>query len=221
MDAAAAPEQPEAPDPTDGSKRILTIPNVFSLIRLACIPVFVWLLFAKDNPLGAAALLAVLGATDWVDGYIARHFNQVSDLGKILDPVADRLMLLTAIISLMISGRAPLWVCWLILIREVLVSAAVLILGAMGAKRIDVTWSGKAGAFGLMFALPLFLWASGVTGTLHDMVLTIAWICTIGGLIFGYYALFEYIPLARRALRDGRAGRAGTTESAAPPSPPA
>ena len=187
---------------------ILTIPNVLSIIRLACIPVFVWLLFAQDNPVGAAGLLAVLGVTDWVDGYIARRFHQVSDLGKILDPVADRLMVATAIISLMVSGRAPLLVCWLILIREILVSGAVLILAAMGARRIDVTRSGKLGTVGLMVSLPLFLWASGVTGLLHNVVLGFAWCFVTGGLVLGYYALFEYVPLARRALREGRADRA-------------
>lgn len=207
LDGRAAPADP----PVAATWGIWTVPNVLSFIRLLCIPVFVWLLFPQDNPVGAAGLLAALGATDWVDGYVARHFNQVSELGKILDPTADRLMLATAIISLMVSGRAPLWVCWLILIREVLVSLAVVVLAAMGARRIDVTWSGKAGAFGLMFALPFFLWASGVTGTLHDVVLTLAWICTVGGLVFGYYALVEYVPLARRALREGRAARAGAT----------
>jgi cardiolipin synthase len=195
-------------EPVVATNRILTIPNVFSFARLLCIPIFVWLLFSRDQPVGAAGLLAGLGATDWVDGYIARHFNQVSDLGKILDPAADRLMLGTALVSLIVSGRAPLWVLWLILVREVGVSVVVLVLGAMGARRIDVTWSGKAGAFGLMFALPFFLWASGVTGTLHDVVLGLAWFSTAGGLIFGYYAAYEYVPLAKGALAAGRADRA-------------
>src|SRR4051794_6628291 len=69
-----------------GEDRIVTIPNVISVVRLCCIPVFLWLLFGRDDQLAAAGLLAVLGATDWVDGYVARHYDQVSTLGKVLDP---------------------------------------------------------------------------------------------------------------------------------------
>ncbi|MEA3056116.1 MAG: hypothetical protein QOD30_1548, partial [Actinomycetota bacterium] len=83
---------------TDGPiDRVWTIPNVISVIRLLLIPVFVYLLFGRDNRAAAASLLAFLGATDWVDGYIARHFDQTSTLGKILDPTADRLLLLVSV----------------------------------------------------------------------------------------------------------------------------
>ena len=91
---------------TDGGSRIVTVPNVISLVRLACAPVFVWLL-ADDELLAAAALLAVLGASDWVDGWIARHFDQGSDLGKVLDPVADRILLLVAAVALIVQGSVP------------------------------------------------------------------------------------------------------------------
>ena len=80
-------------DPEPGAAdRILTIPNVITLVRLGLLPVFVWLLFGKDDRASAAYLLAVIGTTDFFDGYIARHFNQISELGKVLDPVADRLL---------------------------------------------------------------------------------------------------------------------------------
>ena len=91
---------------TDGGSRIVTVPNVISLARLACAPVFVWLL-ADDDLLAAAVLLAVLGATDWVDGWIARHFDQGSELGKVLDPVADRILLLVAAVALIVQGSVP------------------------------------------------------------------------------------------------------------------
>src|SRR5436190_12660629 len=102
--------------------RILTIPNVISLIRLSMIPVFLYLLFGRDNRAAAAGLLAVLGATDWVDGYIARHFHQVSDLGKILDPVADRLLFFVGVGGIMVDGSCSRWFGWAVLVREVLVS---------------------------------------------------------------------------------------------------
>jgi cardiolipin synthase len=183
--------------------RIVTVPNVISLIRLACAPVFVWLL-AEDELLAAAALLAVLGASDWVDGWIARHFDQGSDLGKVLDPVADRILLLVAAVALIVQGSVPLVVGLLVLAREAVVSAAVIALAAAGARRIDVQWVGKAGTLALMFAFPLFLWADAIHGTAHDAVLAVAWFMAVCGLLFSYYAAFMYVPLARAALREGR-----------------
>jgi cardiolipin synthase len=187
-----------------GEDRIVTIPNVISVVRLACIPVFLWLLFVQEDRLEAAWLLAALGATDWVDGYIARHFDQVSTVGKILDPTADRLMLAVGVIALMVDGAVPGWVGVLTLVREVLVSAAVLLLAALGARRIDVQWVGKAGTFALMFAYPFFLLSHAGT-SVDDPARAAAWFCAIPGLVLSYYAAATYVPLARRALVEGRA----------------
>ena len=112
-------------DAAAGEDRILTIPNVISVVRLLCVPVFLWLLFDQENRVAAAGLLAILGATDWVDGYIARHYDQVSNLGKILDPVADRVLLIVGVVAILIDGAAPLGVGILSLLREGLVTVAV------------------------------------------------------------------------------------------------
>jgi cardiolipin synthase len=201
---------------SDRDARIVTVPNLVTLVRLVCIPVFVWLLF-DDQDLAAALLLAVLGASDWVDGWIARRFDQGSNLGKIMDPVADRVLLLTAAVALMVDGAVPWVVGVLVLAREVVVSFAVLALAAAGARRIDVQWVGKAGTLALMFAFPLFLWAdninSGTTG--HDIVLLAAWCFAVSGLLLSYYAALTYVPLARRALREGRDGRSAQAPSEA------
>jgi cardiolipin synthase (CMP-forming) len=191
---------------TDGASRIVTVPNVISLARLACAPVFVWLL-ADDHLLAAAALLALLGASDWVDGWIARRFDQGSDLGKVLDPVADRILLLLAAVALVVQGSVPLVVGLLVLAREVLVSVAVLALAAAGARRIDVQWAGKAGTLALMFAFPLYLWADAVHGDAHDVVLAAAWFMAVCGLVLSYYAALTYVPLALHALREAREER--------------
>ncbi|HMC52789.1 MAG TPA: CDP-alcohol phosphatidyltransferase family protein, partial [Acidimicrobiales bacterium] len=137
--------------------RVLTLPNVVTAARLAAVPVFLWLLFAVQDRVAAAALLAVLGATDWIDGWLARRLGQVSTLGKVLDPVADRVLLGVGVSAIMVDGSVPLWLGAAVLAREALVSAAVLGLAALGAARIDVVWVGKAGTFGMMVAFPLFL----------------------------------------------------------------
>jgi len=187
------------------ASRIVTLPNLISAVRLVCVPVFVWLL-VDDEPIAAAALLAVLGASDWVDGWIARRYDQGSELGKVLDPVADRVLLLTAAISLLAIGSVPVVVGVLVLARELLISVAVVALAAAGARRIDVQWAGKAGTLALMFAFPLFLWADNIT-TGHDVVLAGAWFFTVTGLAFSYWAALVYVPMARRALREGRETR--------------
>ena len=185
--------------------RILTVPNVVTVARLLFVPVFCWLLFGRDDRTAAAWLLAALGCTDWVDGYLARRLGQVSELGKVLDPTADRILLGTVVISLLIDGSVPVAVGVALLVREVLVSAAVLALAAAGARRIDVQWAGKAGTLALMVSLPLFMMGDpGPWGWPADVV---AWAFAIGGLALMWYAAFTYVPIGRQALADGRAAR--------------
>ena len=117
--------------------RILTVPNVITVVRLAMLPVFLWLLFAQEDRAKAAGLLAVLGITDFLDGYIARRFNQVSDIGKILDPVADRLLFFVGVGGILVDGSVPAWFAIAVLVREVLVAGATLALAMLGARRID------------------------------------------------------------------------------------
>jgi cardiolipin synthase len=178
---------------------------VVTLLRLACVPVFCWLLFGRDDRTAAAWLLAVLGCTDWVDGYLARHLGQVSELGKVLDPTADRILLGTVVISLLIDGAVPAVVGWAVLIREVLVSAAVVALAALGARRIDVQWAGKAGTLSLMVAFPLFM--MGTPGPWGRPSLVVAWLFAVPGLVLAWYAAITYVPMGRRALAEGRSGK--------------
>lgn len=183
--------------------RILTVPNVITVVRLGLLPVFLWLLFAQDDRASAAGLLAALGATDFLDGYIARHFNQVSELGKVLDPVADRLLLFVGVGGILVDGSVPVWFATAVLVREALVALATLGLAALGARRIDVTWFGKAGTFFLMIAFPFFLASESTVGW-ADQAGTMAWLAGIPGLVLSWYAALLYLPMARQALRDGR-----------------
>lgn len=196
-----------------GTDRLLTLPNVISVVRLSCLPLFLWLLFGREDRAAAAWLLAALGATDWIDGYIARRWNQVSELGKILDPVADRLLFFVGVGGILADGSVPTWFAVAVLVREGVVGATTVVIAALGARRIDVTWFGKAGTFGLMVAFPLFL-AGESTLSWHETARTLAWVAGIPGLILSYIAWALYAPLAVRALRDGRADRRAAAGSA-------
>lgn len=194
-----------------GLDRIVTVPNGITLVRLACIPVFLWLLFGTSHQSAAAVLLAVLGATDWIDGFVARRYHQVSTFGKVLDPVADRVLVLTAVIAVIVYGAVPVWFGVATVAREVVVSGAVLLLASLGATRIDVLWVGKAGTFALMFSYPAFLLGDGTAGW-QEPIRIIAWITGIVGLSLAWIAAASYVPVARKALADGRHARAQRTD---------
>jgi cardiolipin synthase len=199
-----------------GESRLLTVPNLLSLLRLACVPVFAWLLLGREDRLEAAVLLAVLGATDWVDGFIARRYNQVSNVGKVLDPTADRALLIVGVVCILIDGSVPVWIAWLAIAREAFVAIGTLILLGLGGRRIDVQLTGKAGTFLLMMAFPLFLASSDADFAWRDAAGALAWPCGVVGLAFAWYSAITYIPLARAALREGREGRSPRGEDAGP-----
>ncbi len=186
--------------------RIATVPNAVTVVRLLCIPLFVWLLFGATSQAAAAILLGCLGATDWVDGYIARACGQVSALGKVLDPVADRLLIGTAVVAIMVHRAVPLWFGAATIAREGLVGAVTVVLAALGARRIDVLWVGKAGTFCLMFAYPAFLLSHGTAGW-QAPFRTFAWVAGGSGLTLAWVAALAYLRPASAALREGRAAR--------------
>jgi len=189
-----------------GGPRFLTVPNLITLIRLLCIPVFVWLLFGEDAPAAAALLLAVLGGTDWVDGYVARRFNQVSELGKAFDPTVDRLLLIVGVGSIIIAGAVPLWFGLIVVVREVLLSIWVVGLLAAGGVRMDVTFIGKTGTLLLMIAFPAFLAASDdrLAPWITDLLNLVAWGTGLPGLVCSILAFIGYIPRGLASLREGR-----------------
>jgi cardiolipin synthase len=193
-----------------GTGRILTLPNIVTLARLLCVPLFLWLLLGSHPHVAVAAwLLAGLGATDWVDGYLARHLHQGSEFGKVFDPTADRLLLLAATVGI-IAADVPVGarvLAIVLLVREALVAGATLALAAAGARRIDVLWVGKAGTLAVMFSLPMLLLAAYVGGAGHVILLIGGWGFGIPGTVLGYYAAAKYVPAARAALKDGRRAR--------------
>jgi cardiolipin synthase len=187
--------------------RVLTLPNVISLARILLLVLFCWLLFGPNRRVPATIVLMVIGATDFLDGYLARRFHQVSTLGKVLDPVADRLVLVTGILAITVYGAVPAWLAGVVLGRELVVSLAVLTLAAMGARRIDVLWVGKAGTFGLLCCFPLFL-LGDQRATWARVLTDVTWVAVVPALILSFVAAAAYVPLARRALEERRPGPA-------------
>jgi cardiolipin synthase len=190
--------------------RLLTLPNVISGSRLLLLPVFVWLVAEADEPALGALLLAVMGATDWVDGQVARRTGQVSELGKLLDPAADRIVLIASVLTIVLATDAvPAWISIPVIIREPLMFVAVPVLAVLGAERIDVTWWGKAGTFALMCAFPWLLY--GISDEPGAEVVQFAGYVAGGiGVVLSWYAAALYVPVARRALRDGRRHQQGS-----------
>ncbi len=186
-----------------GEDRILSLPNVVTTLRLVLVPVFVWLLAQphRRDWFAAAVLLAALGSTDWLDGQLARRLDQVTNLGKVLDPTADRVLLATATIGILAVGAVPVAVAVAAMTREGLVAVAAVALAIAGARRLDVTLIGKAGTFGLMCAFPLFLAGHSTVGW-HHGALVVAWVAAGIGLVLGWASLLFYVPLARTALAE-------------------
>jgi cardiolipin synthase (CMP-forming) len=187
---------------------IWSVPNLFTLIRLLCLPIFLYLLFGRDNQAAAAWMLGALGATDWIDGYLARRLNQVSEFGKVFDPTADRLLFIVAIVAIMIDGSMPIWFGVAVLAREVLVGLMMVIATLVyKIDRIDVTWLGKLATFLLMFAVPGFLMGnSDFPGAAGFEVA--AWILGIPGLALSYWTGLAYIPQVRAGIAQHRAQQA-------------
>jgi cardiolipin synthase len=190
------------------SHRFLTAPNVFTFVRLCCLPLFLYLLLGRDNRAAAAWLLGGLGATDWVDGWLARRFDQVSEFGKVFDPTVDRLLFIVSIAGIIVDGAAPLWFVWLVVIREVVVGGAMAIATLVfKMQRFDVAYLGKVATFVLMFAVPGFvLGSSDFPG--HRGFQVASWLLGIPGLVLSYWVAIGYVPAIRENIEVGRANAA-------------
>jgi cardiolipin synthase len=189
---------------TQGSlDRVATLPNLLSLVRILLIPVFVLLILGDGTEAAGLALLAAVVATDWVDGYIARHTGQVSNVGKILDPVADRLALIAALVALVVRDAFPLWAAVLVIARDVLILLAGVVLLFRYRIRLDVRWVGKAGTFGLMCAIPLVAWGNfGLV--FNDFALVFGWLVFVPAIALYYLAAVLYGVDVVKALRASR-----------------
>lgn len=145
---------------THVSGRIWTVPNVLSIARLISIPIFVWLALVPEQDAAAAAVLALGGFTDYLDGVLARRWDQVTRFGQLLDPIADRLSTVTVLVVFLIRGIVPVWFVGLLILRDALLAVQMARLRRRGVTGLPVNWVGKAATFNLMLAFPLLLWGA-------------------------------------------------------------
>ncbi|MDK1474457.1 CDP-alcohol phosphatidyltransferase family protein [Streptomyces sp. 549] len=185
--------------------RILTIPNMLSMARLVGVPVFLWLIllpeFGGPNmDLWALLILALSGISDYLDGKLARRWNQVSGLGRILDPAADRLYILSTLLGLTWRGILPLWLTGLLLARELVLLVMVWILDRRGYAPPQVNFLGKAATFNLMYAFPLLLLSDG-NGWIPSLAAIFGWAFAGWGTTLYWWAGILYVVQVRRIIR--------------------
>ena len=191
----------------EAPSRYLTVPNLLTALRLATLPVYLFLLFQwNDRPL-AALLLGFLGVTDWVDGWVARHFDQRSDFGAVFDPVVDRVLFLVGTGAALVDGALPVWFAVAVLAREAIVGATMTLATGLGMERFPVSTLGKRYTFLLMVSIPLLILSASNHPT-ADAARVFAWLCAGPGLVLSWVTAVMYVPKIRAGLRVGRAKRA-------------
>ncbi|QLQ10597.1 MAG: CDP-alcohol phosphatidyltransferase family protein [Nocardioidaceae bacterium] len=181
--------------------RVLTIPNVISMIRLAGVPLFLWLILGPQADGWALIVLMLSGVTDYLDGYLARKFDQTSNLGAILDPVADRLYILSTVIGLALRDIIPWWLAILLPLRDVFLWVLVPFLRTRGYSSLPVHFLGKAATAGLLYAFPLLLLGEG-DGVVATLANVFGWACAIWGTGLYWWAGLLYAWQVRALLRD-------------------
>lgn len=175
------------PEPVNVSTRVWTVPNMLSMLRLAGVPLFLWLVLGPEADVWALIVLMISGITDYLDGWLARRLDQRSVVGEILDPVADRLYILAAVSGLWLRDVIPWWVALAIPLRDLLLWGLVPILRTRGYSSLPVHFLGKAATFNLLYAFPLLFLGDGV-GALATLANVFGWAFAIWGLALYWWA---------------------------------
>ena len=191
--------------PETVSDRVLTLPNVLSALRLVGVPVFLWLLFTHQD-IWAFVVLALSGLTDYLDGKIARRFNLVSRVGQLLDPLADRLYVLTTLVALTIRDIIPLWLLVVLVARDLFMGVVILLLKRVGQTGLPVHFVGKAATFNLLYAFPILL-LSSVDGVVGDVAQPLGWAFAWWGVGLYLLAAVLYAVQAAAVIRARSAAR--------------
>ena len=182
--------------------RVLTVPNLLSLLRLAGVPLFLWLLLGPHADGWALVVLMVGGATDWLDGKLARLLNQYSTLGALLDPAVDRLYILAALAALAARDVVPWWAVAVLVARDLVLAACLPVLRARGYAPFRITYLGKSATFLLLYAFPLLLVGAG-DSAVAPLARPLGYAVAVWGtglyLYSGLVYLAEFVLALRRA----------------------
>lgn len=178
-----------------------TVPNAVSMVRLALVPVFA-VLIVSGQDVWALVVLAVSGVSDWLDGFLARRWDQVTKLGQVLDPVADRLFILVTLVGLAWRELVPWWVVAAVLARDLMLTSLVPVLARHGYGPLPVSFVGKAATFALLYAFPLLLLA-GSPGVVGDVAVVLGWAFTWWGIGLYWWAGLQYVGRTRALVRGG------------------
>lgn len=179
--------------------RVWTLPNLLSVIRLAGVPAFLWLVLGPEADGWALALLMASGVTDFLDGYLARRLHQTSTLGQVLDPVADRLYILAVVIGLALRDIIPWWAALSLPLRDLLLWGLVPLLRTRGYSALPVHFLGKAATFNLLYAFPLLLLGDG-EGTVATLAEVFGWAFALWGIGLYWWAGVLYAWQVRTLL---------------------
>ncbi|MGB3676547.1 MAG: CDP-alcohol phosphatidyltransferase family protein [Candidatus Nanopelagicales bacterium] len=186
--------------------RIITVPNILSFMRLLGVPLFLWLILVPEADGWAIVVLIFAGISDYLDGKIARKWNQISRVGQILDPLADRLYILATLIGLLLRGIIPWWLVAVLVGRDLIMGVVLAILKKRtGLTGLPVHFIGKAATFCLLYAFPLILLGAG-TGTLADVCRVFGWAFALWGTGLYLWAAVLYLEQAARVLRSKPVG---------------
>ncbi|MDP3971440.1 MAG: CDP-alcohol phosphatidyltransferase family protein [Candidatus Nanopelagicales bacterium] len=186
------------------SDRVLTIPNALSFLRLLGVPVFLWLVLVPRADGWAVVVLVIAGITDYLDGKLARRWQQITRLGQLLDPIADRLYILATLVGLLLRGIIPWWLVALIVGRDLVLAVYMAILKRHGIMGLPVHFIGKAATFNLLYAFPLILLGDAQT-TFGLVARVLGWAFAVWGTGLYLWAGVLYIEQANRILRHSSA----------------
>ena len=187
----------------DGARtsEVWTIPNIISMVRLAGVPLFLWLVIGPEADVWALVVLMISGFTDWLDGYLARRLDQMSKLGEILDPVADRLYILAAVIGLLYRDIIPLWVAILLPARDLFLWCLVPFLRTRGYSALPVHYLGKAATAALLYSFPMLFLGDG-DGPIATLSEVFGWAFAIWGIGLYWWAGLLYAWQVRKLMAD-------------------
>lgn len=190
-------------DLTAVTSRVVTLPNLLSVLRLLGVPVFLYLVLVAKADLAAVVLLIVSGVSDWLDGMLARAWGQISRIGQLLDPLADRLYIFATVVAFGVREVIPWWFVALILCRDAVLTGAVLLLRRYGYRGLPVHYLGKAATANLLYAFPLLLLAT-VPGLVGAVAGPVGWAFAIWGAGLYWWAAGLYLGQAVALLRAAR-----------------